>query len=185
MKQFLKNPYVMMTMIALLVQSVMLVLFYTLPDPLGLSLTEMFDGKTIWQVFMAFGAIMTMGALFAFARAPRGLAIFFAFYFSIAAVDYDVFRFSHQRLSYSFLRTYFHLSNITDATTISTLGGDLAGTISWISLILLCFVSAIAFVVVYTVRLRKNRANLPTSKKIPTILLTVGLALSVTPARRV
>jgi len=191
MKQFFKNPYVLIIIIALLVQTVMLVLFYSLPDPLGISLTEMFEGKTIWQVFMAFGAIMVIGALFAFARAPRGLAIFYAFYFSLAAVDYDVFRFSHQRLSYSFLRTYFHLSNITDATTVSTLGGDLVGTFSWISLILLCFVSAIAFVVVYTVKLRKNRTNLvidnrndawrSTSKKIPTILLSVGLALSVTP----
>lgn len=191
LSNIVRNPFVGMVLIALVLQTVMLVLFYSLPDPLGLSLTEMFEGKTIWQVFMAFGAIMAIGALFAFARAPRGLAIFYALYFFLAVVDYDVFRFSHQRLSYSFLRTYFHLSNITDATTVSTLGGDLVGTISWIALVLLGFVSAIIFVVAYTVMLRKRRANLvldnrngawcPASKKIPTVLLTVGLALSVTP----
>ena len=120
LSNIVRNPFVGMVLIALVLQTVMLVLFYSLPDPLGLSLTEMFEGKTIWQVFMAFGAIMAIGALFAFARAPRGLAIFCALYFFLAVVDYDVFRFSHQRLSYSFLRTYFHLSNITDATTVST-----------------------------------------------------------------
>lgn len=110
----------------------MLVLFYRLPDPLGLSMVEMFEGKTIWQVFMAYGAILVMASLFNFARAPRALAIFYALYFFVAAVDYDLFRFTHQRLSYSFLRTYFHISNITDATTVSILGGDLEGTISWL-----------------------------------------------------
>ena len=139
-----------MALIALVVQSVLLVFFYSLPDPLGLSMAEMFEGKTLWQIFMAFGAILVMAALFAFARAPRGLAVFYALYFFIAIADYDVFRFSHQRLSYSFLRTYFHISNITDATTISTLGGDLLGTVLWLSMVGLCFAGGIAFVIAYT-----------------------------------
>jgi len=53
-------------------------------------------------------------------------------------------------LSYSFLRTYFHFSNITDSTTISTLGGDLKGTLFWLMIMLITVVSAIAFVVYYT-----------------------------------
>jgi len=184
------NPFFWIILVALALQSILLVLFYSLPDPLGLSMTEMFEGKTIWQVFMAFGAIMVMGALFCFARAPRALAIFFAFYFFVAIVDYDVFRFSHQRLSYSFLRTYFHISNITDATTVSTLGGDLVGTVSWLALVFVGFAAAIAFTVAYTIRLSKQRATLvlsnlnpppKPSKKLPTTLLIVGLALSVTP----
>ena len=123
--RLLKNPYLMLALVALLVQSVLLEFFYTLPDPLGLSMSEMFEGKTLWQIFMAFGGILAMAGLFGFARAPRALAIYYGLYFFVAIVDYDVFRFSHQRLSYSFLRTYFHFSNITDATTVSTLGGDL------------------------------------------------------------
>lgn len=186
---FVKNPFVWIVAVALVLQSLMLVLFYSLPDPLGLSLTEMFEGKIIWQVFMAFGAILVMGALFAFARAPRALAVFYAFYFFVAVVDYDLFRFSHQRLSYSFLRTYFHISNITDATTVTTLGGDLLGTVLWIVIVLAGFAGAAAFVIVYTLRLRRNRAaadvrsDVPAkpSKKIPVTMLVVGLALSVTP----
>ena len=46
-----------MALIALVVQTLMLVLFYRLPDPLGLSMVEMFEGKTIWQVFMAYISI--------------------------------------------------------------------------------------------------------------------------------
>ena len=88
-----------MALVALVVQSVLLVFFYSLPDPLGLSMSEMFEGKTIWQIFMAFGGILAMAGLFGFARAPRGLAVYYAFYFFVAIVDYDVFRFSHQRLS--------------------------------------------------------------------------------------
>ncbi len=189
--RLLKNPCLALALVALLVQSVLLVFFYSLPDPLGLSLTEMFEGKTIWQVFMAFGAILAMAGLFGFARAPRGLAIFYALYFFVAIVDYDVFRFSHQRLSFSFLRTYFHISNITDATTVSTLGGDLLGTVLWVSMVVLCFVGAIAFVVAYTLRLRAHRRTKvldnrngswkPSSKKIPWTMFAVGMALSLTP----
>ena len=187
----LKNPYLAMALVALVIQTVMLVLFYTLPDPLGLSMTEMFEGKTVWQIFMAYGAILVMAALFGFARAPRGLAVFYAFYFFIAAADYDVFRFSHQRLSYSFLRTYFHISNITDATTVSTLGGDLVGTVSWLAIVFGSFITAIAFVAIYTMRqsrLRKtlvldngNGAWRPATKKIPAILFAIGMTLSITP----
>lgn len=188
--KLIKNPYLCIVLVALAIQTVMLVLFYSLPDPLGLSMAEMFEGKTIWQVFMAFGAILVMGALFAFARAPRALAVFYAFYFFVAVVDYDLFRFSHQRLSYSFLRTYFHISNITDATTVTTLGGDLLGTVLWITLVLAGFAGAAAFVTLYTLRLRRNRASLSPvrsdvpgkpSKKLPVTMLVVGLALSVTP----
>lgn len=190
MKSLKRNPFAWIVLVALAIQTVMLVLFYSLPDPLGLSLTEMFEGKIIWQVFMAFGAILVMGALFAFARAPRALAIFYAFYFFVAVVDYDLFRFSHQRLSYSFLRTYFHISNITDATTVTTLGGDLLGTVLWITLVLAGFAGAAAFVTLYTLRLRRNRASLSPvrsdapskpSKKLPVTMFVVGLALSVTP----
>lgn len=179
-----------MALLAILVQSFMLVLFYSLPDPLGLSLTEMFEGKTIWQIFMAFGAILVMAALFEFARAPRALAVFYALYFFVAAVDYDVFRFSHQRLSYSFLRTYFHVSNITDSTTISTLGGDFVGTILFLAIVFACFALAIAYVIWYTLRLQKNRKTLvlnnktlpkKASKKVPAILFTCGMALSLVP----
>lgn len=182
--KLIKNPYLCTVLVALAVQTLALVFFYILPDPLGLSLTEMFEGKIIWQVFMAFGAILVMGALFTFARAPRALAIFYAFYFFVAVVDYDLFRFSHQRLSYSFLRTYFHISNITDATTVTTLGGDLLGTGLWIALVLAGFAGAAIFVTLYTLRLRKGRASLSSakpSKKLPVTMLVVGLALSVTP----
>ena len=56
----IKNPYLCMVLVALAVQTLALVFFYSLPDPLGLSLTEMFEGKIIWQVFMAFGAKRTV-----------------------------------------------------------------------------------------------------------------------------
>ena len=187
----LKNPFLAMALIALVVQSVLLVFFYSLPDPLGLSMAEMFEGKTLWQIFMAFGAILVMAALFGFARAPRGLAVFYALYFFIAIADYDVFRFSHQRLSYSFLRTYFHISNITDATTVSTLGGDLLGTVLWVSMVVLCFSGAIAYVIAYSLRLRKQRRSLvltnseggwkPASQKTPVAMFAIGMALSLTP----
>ena len=190
-KNLLKNPYLAMALIALVVQSVLLVIFYSLPDPLGLSMTEMFEGKTLWQIFMAFGAILVMAALFGFARAPRGLAVFYALYFFIAIADYDVFRFSHQRLSYSFLRTYFHLSNITDETTVSTLGGDMLGTVLWLSMVFLCFAGAAAYVTAYSLQLRKQRCSLvlsnqggawkPTSRKIPGAMFAIGMALSLVP----
>ena len=99
-KQLLKNPFISITLVALLVQFAMLLLFYNLPDPLGLSLTELFEGKIFWQVLMAVGTILFVSAIFAFLKAPRALALFFGFYFVLATADYEVFRFSHQRLSY-------------------------------------------------------------------------------------
>lgn len=176
------NPFLLIPSVALVLQSIMLVLFYSLPDPLGLSLTEMFSGKTIWQISMAFGAILVLSSIFAFLKKPRLLAIFLAFYFLVAVVDYEVFRFSHQRLSYSFLRTYFHISNITDSTTISTLGGDLKGTLLWLFLMLLSVGGAIAFVVYYTKQKKKLVQTLEKSSlKIPIVLASVGLILSVIP----
>jgi len=180
-----------MALVALVVQSLLLVFFYSLPDPLGLSMSEMFEGKTLWQIFMAFGAVLAMAGLFGFARAPRGLAIFYGLYFFAAVADYDVFRFSHQRLSFSFLRTYFHLSNITDATTVSTLGGDMLGTVLWVTMVVLCLAGAIAFVTAYSLRLRKQRRTLvlsnrggawkPASRKIPGAMFAIGMALSLVP----
>lgn len=176
------NPFILISSVALVLQSIMLVLFYSLPDPLGLSLTEMFSGKTIWQISMAFGAILVLSSIFAFLKKPRLLAIFLAFYFLVAVVDYEVFRFSHQRLSYSFLRTYFHISNITDSTTISTLGGDLKGTILWLMIMLITVVSAITFVVYYTKKKTKLAQTLKKSSlKLPIVLGSVGLILSVIP----
>lgn len=180
------NPFILITSCALVLQTIMLVVFYALPDPLGLSLTEMFSGKTIWQVSMAFGAILVMSSIFTFLKKPRALVVFFAFYFIIAIVDYDLFRFSHQRLSYSFLRTYFHISNITDSTTISTLGGDLKGTLSWLFLILAILVGSVVFIVKYTIKKRallKQRLNTKeqVNKKIPICFLVSGLILSAIP----
>ena len=57
LKNLLKNPYLAMALVALVVQSVLLIFFYSLPDPLGLSMSEMFEGKTLWQIFMAFGTV--------------------------------------------------------------------------------------------------------------------------------
>lgn len=183
-----KNPIVGITAAAFFVQAIMLVLFYSLPDPLGLSLMEMYSGKAIWQVFMAFGAILVVSSLFAFARAPRACAIFYVVYFLMAVADYEVVRFNHQRLSYSFIRTYFHPANITDATTISTLGGDMVGTVLWLSLLILIAVAGVAFVVLYTVRKKPKqwRSSSPIgcvkpSKKLPVTMLASGLALSVVP----
>lgn len=173
----LKNPFIPITVAALVLQSVMLVLFYALPDPLGLSLSEMFSGKTLWQIFMAFGAILVLSALFAFAKKPRAFVVFIALYFIVAIVDYELFRFSHQRLSYSFLRTYFHWSNLTDATSVSTLGGDLKGTLSWIAVLLADLIGAAVLFAVLTARKKTWKFGW----KIPVVFLSVGLALSVTP----
>ena len=188
-KQLLKNPFVSITLVALLVQFAMLLLFYNLPDPLGLSLTELFEGKIFWQVLMAVGTILFVSAIFAFLKAPRALALFFGFYFVLATADYEVFRFSHQRLSFSFLRTYFHFSNITDATTIGTLGGDLKGTILYISLALACVVASIVFCVVYTMRKRAARGVLTghylspekPARKVPVVFISVGAAFLLLP----
>lgn len=137
---------------------------------------------------MAFGAILVVSSLFAFARAPRACAIFYVVYFFMAVADYEVVRFNHQRLSYSFIRTYFHPANITDATTISTLGGDMVGTVLWLSLLILIAVAGVAFVVLYTVRKKPKqwRSSSPIgcvkpSKKLPVTMLASGLALSVVP----
>lgn len=179
------NPFVAITAVALLVQSIMLVLFFSLPDPLGLSLSEMFAGKTIWQVFMAFGAILVMSGIFAFLKKPRALTVFYVVYFFFAIADYEVFRFSHQRLSYSFIRTYFHFSNITDATTISTLGGDALGTFLWVALLFLIIFGGVFFCVAWTIKKRKKgRESIaaPTcSKKVPIWFVSVGMGLSITP----
>ena len=172
------NPFILITSFAIILQSLMLVLFYALPDSLGLSLTEMFSGKTVWQVSMAFGAILVISSIFAFLKKPRLLALFFVFYFFIAIVDYELFRFSHQRLSYSFLRTYFHFSNITDSTTISILGGDLKGTILWLILLFVSIAGCITFVVFYSLH-KKN--NVKTNIKVPVLFGIFGLIFSVIP----
>ena len=172
------NPFILITSFAIILQSLMLVLFYALPDSLGLSLTEMFSGKTVWQVSMAFGAILVISSIFAFLKKPRLLALFFIFYFFIAIVDYELFRFSHQRLSYSFLRTYFHFSNITDSTTISILGGDLKGTILWLILLFVSIAGCITFVVFYSLH-KKN--NVKTNIKVPVLFGIFGLIFSVIP----
>lgn len=183
-----KSPFVCIAAVALFVQVVMLVLFYSLPDPLGLSMSEMYSGKTIWQVFMAFGAILVVTSLFAFARAPRACAVFYVVYFFFAIADYEVYRFNHQRLSYSFIRTYFHPANITDATTISTLGGDMVGTVLWLSLMFLVLVAGVVFFVRYTKhdKNRQWRSSSPIgrakpSKKVPVTMLVSGLVLSIFP----
>lgn len=178
-----RNPFVWILFIALVVQSFMLILFYSLPDPLGLSLSEMFAGKVVWQVFMAFGAILVLTSIFAFLNKPRVCVLFFAFYFFIAIADYEVFRFSHQRLSYSFLRTYFHISNITDSTTVSTLGGDFLGTVLWLSLLFAIIVGAVIYAVCYTIKLKRGKsvAFVAKTKKVPVTFLSSGLILSIIP----
>lgn len=176
------NPFILITSVALALQTIMLVLFYSLPDSLGFSLTEMFSGKTIWQVSMAYGAILVISSIFAFLKKPRLLTLLLGFYFILAIADYEVFRFSHQRLSYSFLRTYFHFSNITDSTTISTLGGDLKGTLLWLFLLVLSLVGAIGFVAIYSWRQKKNGQNNKKSNiKVPVSFGVAGLILSVIP----
>ncbi|MCQ2104378.1 MAG: sulfatase-like hydrolase/transferase [Fibrobacter sp.] len=178
-----KNPFLSIAAVALALQSAMLVLFYSLPDPLGLSLTEMFSGKILWQVFMAVGAILVLTSIFAFLKKPRICILFFAFYFFIAIADYEVFRFSHQRLSYSFLRTYFHWSNIFDSTTLSTLGGDFLGSVLWISLLFLIVVGAVVFVVASVIREKRTKKPIaiPAGKRVPVTFLSVGLGLSLVP----
>ena len=185
MKQFLKNPYVMITMIALLVQSVMLVFFYSLPDPLGLSLLEMFSGRIQWQMIMAYGGILVISGLFMLAKMPRGLAVSYILYFFFATADYEVFRFSHQRLSYSFVRTYFHPSNLFDDTAATVFGGDVLGTILWFGLYILVLAAGITFIVLYTLQRRKRGKDLDLAitfkKKVPASFIATGLVLSVFP----
>lgn len=173
------NPFIPITLFAILLQSAMLVLFYALPDPLGLSLSEMFAGKTIWQMSMAYGAILALAGLFAFIKKPRALSLFFLLYFILAAVDYEVFRFSHQRLSYSFLRTYFHLSNITDSTTVSTLGGDFKGTVGWL---ILLFADIAGFTaIILRLSRKKKKAKGKFSSKLPVAFFALGMTLSLIP----
>ena len=185
-KQFLKNPFILITFVALLLQTAMLVLFYALPDPLGLSMSEMFAGKTIWQIFMAYGAILVMSSIFTFLKSPRALAVFYVVYFFFAIADYEIFRFNHQRLSYSFIRTYFHVSNITDATTVSTLGGDGVGTVLWLGLVFLILAGGIAFCITYSMRQKRMTmmdvaiAQKP-NKKIAVTMLSSGAILSLIP----
>ena len=185
MMRFIKNPFILITLFAFLLQTALFIFFYALPDPLGLSMPEMFSGKMLWQFSMTYGAILVLSSLFAFAKAPRALSIFYVFYFFFAIVDYEVFRFTHQRLSYSYLRTYFHFSNISDSTTTSTLGGEL-GTYLYLAALFLTIAAAIAFCVFFTWRNRKlKRAGKSTklvfSKKIPVTMCVSGLVLSVIP----
>jgi phosphoglycerol transferase MdoB-like AlkP superfamily enzyme len=181
----LKNPFVQITLFAFVLQTFLFAVFYALPDPLGLSMTEMFSGRMLWQFTMTYGAILALSALFAFAKAPRALSIFYVFYFFFAIVDYEVFRFTHQRLSYSYLRTYFHWSNVSDTTTSSTLGGE-PGTILFLGALFTTVAAAIFFCVYWTIRKSiLKKAGKPTklvfSKKIPVTMLVSGLVLSVIP----
>ncbi len=181
----LKNPFVQITLFAFVLQTFLFAVFYALPDPLGLSMTEMFSGRMLWQFTMTYGAILALSALFAFAKAPRALSIFYVFYFFFAIVDYEVFRFTHQRLSYSYLRTYFHWSNVSDTTTTSTLGGE-PGTILFLGALFTTVAAAIFFCVYWTIRksiLKKagKSTKLVFSKKIPVTMLVSGLVLSVIP----
>lgn len=183
--ELLKNPFVQITLFAFVLQTFLFAVFYALPDPLGLSMTEMFSGRMLWQFTMTYGAILALSSLFAFAKAPRALSIFYVFYFFFAIVDYEVFRFTHQRLSYSYLRTYFHWSNVSDTTTTSTLGGE-PGTILFLGALFTTVAAAIFFCVYWTIRKSiLKKAGKPTklvfSKKIPVTMLVSGLVLSVIP----
>lgn len=183
--ELLKNPFIQITLFAFVLQTFLFAVFYALPDPLGLSMTEMFSGRMLWQFTMTYGAILALSALFAFAKAPRALSIFYVFYFFFAIVDYEVFRFTHQRLSYSYLRTYFHWSNVSDTTTTSTLGGE-PGTILFLGALFTTVAAAIFFCVYWTIRKSiLKKAGKPTklvfSKKIPVTMLVSGLVLSVIP----
>ena len=183
--ELLKNPFIQITLFAFVLQTFLFAVFYALPDPLGLSMTEMFSGRMLWQFTMSYGAILALSALFAFAKAPRALSIFYVFYFFFAIVDYEVFRFTHQRLSYSYLRTYFHWSNVSDTTTTSTLGGE-PGTILFLGALFTTVAAAIFFCVYWTIRKSiLKKAGKPTklvfSKKIPVTMLVSGLVLSVIP----
>ena len=172
------NPYLLITSFALVLQTMMLVVFYALPDPLGLSLTDMFSGKILWQASMAVGAILLIASLFAFLKKPRILALVFGLYFVVAIVDYELFRFSHQRLSYSFLRTYFHLSNLTDDTSNMILAGDIKGTIAWLVLLFAAVFGNAAFIIRYT---RHKTKPKPSPRKIPMRMGIAGLVFSIIP----
>ncbi len=178
------TPIIFITIAALLLQTAMLTLFWALPDAIGLSMRELFQEKELWQLCMAFGAILFMSSFFALWQQrwrnsllpTRLLAIFLGFYLAVAVVDYQVLRFSHQRLSYSFLRTYFHISNIFDSTTVTMLGGDAKGTALWLTLLLLGLVGGIAAAIFFPKFRNKNF-----SIKIPLFLGVSGLVLSAIP----
>jgi len=169
------KPTLLITFAGLLLQTAMLALFWALPDALGLSMRALYQGKELWQLCMAYGAILVISSIFAAFKKPRLLAIFLGFYLAVAVVDYEVLRFSHQRLSYSFLRTYFHVSNIFDSTTVSMLSGDGKGTALWTALLFLSVFGGIALAVFYPF----NKAA--KFGKIPLFLGIGGVALSVIP----
>jgi len=170
---------------AILLQTAMLALFWALPDALGFSIWEHFGEKSPWQLCMAYGAILFISSLFAFWQwrwnksllPTRLLAVFFGFYFAVAAVDFEVLRFSHQRLSYSFLRTYFHTSNIFDSTTVSMLEGDANETLLWVALLILGLVGGITAAIF----LPKFHRAKPLSIKTPLALGISGIVLSAIP----
>jgi len=169
----------------MILQTVMLTLFWALPDALGLSMRQLFQGKELWQLCMAYGAILFMSSFFALwqwkwrsALIPtRLLAVFLGFYFAIAVVDYEVLRFSHQRLSYSFLRTYFHVSNIYDSTATTMLEGDGNGTVLWLALLIFGLIGGI----LTAIFLPKLRSVKFFSIKTPLFLGISGLVLSAIP----
>jgi hypothetical protein len=177
------NPIIFIVILAIFLQTAMLALFWALPNALGLSMQEFFQGKELWQLCMALGAILFMSSFFALwqkqwrnALLPaRLLAIFLGFYFAAAVVDYEVLRFHNQRLSYSFLRTYFHISNIFDSTTVALLSGDAKGTALWLSLLFLGLAGGIALAVFLPFQ------GKTTSVKTPIFLGISGLALSAIP----
>ncbi|MCL1955720.1 MAG: sulfatase-like hydrolase/transferase [Fibromonadales bacterium] len=180
-----ENPIIFVTIAAMMLQTAMLALFWALPDALGLSMRELFKGKELWQLCMAYGAILFISFFFALWQwwwkrillPTRLLAIFLGFYFAVATVDYEVLRFSHQRLSYSFLRTYFHTSNIFDSTTVSILSGSAMETALWLALLFLGFVGGIATAILIP-NVRKIK---PLSFKIPLFLGISGIVLSAIP----
>jgi len=170
---------------AIILQTAMLALFWALPDALGLPMREHFKEKELWQLCMAYGAILFMSSLFAFWQwrrqnsllPTRLLAVFLGFYFAVAVVDYEVLRFNHQRLSYSFLRTYFHTSNIFDNTTVAMLKGDANGTLLWLALLILGLVGGI----LVAIFLPKFQRAKPLSIKTPLSLVISGIVLSAIP----
>jgi len=179
------KPLIFITIAAVLLQTVMLMLFWALPDALGLSMRQLFQRKELWQLCMAYGAILFMSSFFALWQwrwrstliPTRLLAVFLGFYFAVAVVDYEVLRFSHQRLSYSFLRTYFHVSNIYDNTATTMLEGDAKGTLLWLALLLFGLVGSIA-TAIFLPKLRRVKSF---SIKTPLFLGISGIVLSAIP----
>jgi len=179
------KPIILITIAAIILQTTMLILFWALPDALGLPMRQLFQGKELWQLCMAYGAILFMSSFFALWQwkwrstliPTRLLAIFLGFYFAVAVVDYEVLRFSHQRLSYSFLRTYFHISNIYDSTATTMLEGDASGTVLWLALLIFGLVGGI-LAAIFLPKLRRAKHF---SIKIPIFLGISGIVLSAIP----